>query len=47
MGGKADLLLHVVQRVRRVNSKADQNDVGVRVRERSETIVILLASRIP
>lgn len=29
--GGAHLLLHVVQGIRRVNSKADQNDVGVRV----------------
>ena len=41
------LLLHVVQRIGRVYSEADENDVGVGVAERPETIVILLASRIP
>lgn len=46
MGG-AHLLLYVVQGIRRVNSKADQDDMGIRVRERPETVVIFLTSRIP
>lgn len=41
------LLKDVVQRIRRVDGEADQDDVRVRVRERSETVVIFLASRIP
>ena len=41
------LLLNVVQRVRGVNGEADQNDMGVGVTERAETVVVLLASRIP
>jgi len=41
------LLKDVVQRIRRVDSEADQDDVRIRVRERSETVVIFLASRIP
>ena len=45
--GRAHLLLHVVQGIRRVDSKADQDNVGVGVRQRSETIVILLTSSIP
>lgn len=41
------LLLDVVERIRRVDGEADQNDVRVRVRKRAKTIVILLASSIP
>lgn len=41
------LLKDVVQRIRRVDGEADQDDVRVRVRERSETVIIFLASRIP
>ena len=41
------LLLHVVERLRRVDSEANQDDVRVRVRERAETVIILLPSRIP
>lgn len=44
---EAHLLLHVVQRIGRVYSETDEDDVGVRVAERPETIIILLASRIP
>ena len=41
------LLLDVVEGVRRVDSEADEDDVGVWVGQRSQTIVIFLASRIP
>ena len=41
------LLLHVVERIRRVDSEANQDDVRIRVRERAKTVVILLTSRIP
>lgn len=41
------LFLHVVQGVGGVDSEADEDNVGVGVGERAETIVILLARRIP
>jgi len=41
------LLLNIVQGVAGINGEADQDDVGVRVREGAETVVIFLASRIP
>jgi hypothetical protein len=41
------LLLDVVEGVGRVNSEADQDNVGVGVRKRSKTVIILLASSIP
>lgn len=41
------LLLDVVERVRRVDGKADEDDVRVGVGERAETVVILLAGSIP
>jgi hypothetical protein len=41
------LLLNVLERIRRVNSKADQDNMRIRVRERAETIIIFLACRIP
>jgi hypothetical protein len=41
------LLLDVVKGIRGVDSEADQDDVGIGVGERSETVVIFLASRIP
>lgn len=41
------LLLYVVERVGRVDGKANQDNVGVGVRERAETVVILLAGGIP
>ena len=41
------LLLHVVKRVGGVDGEADQNNVGIWVGKRTETIVIFLASRIP
>lgn len=39
--------MHVVERIRRVDSEANQDDVRIRVRERAKTVVILLTSRIP
>lgn len=50
MSGKGEsshLLLDVVKGVGRVDREADQNDVRVRVRERTETVVVFLTSRIP
>lgn len=44
---KTHLFLDVVKRIGRVDSKADQDDVRVRVGEGTETVVIFLASRIP
>jgi hypothetical protein len=41
------LLLDVVKRVRRVDREANQDDVGIRVGKRAQTIVIFLTSRIP
>jgi hypothetical protein len=41
------LLLDVVQRIGRVNCEADEDNVGIGVGEGAETIVILLACRIP
>lgn len=41
------LLLDVVERVWRVDGETDQNDVGVGVRQRTETVIIFLASSIP
>lgn len=41
------LLLHVVQRVRRVDSKADKNDVGVGVGKRTKTVIVFLSGSIP
>ena len=41
------LLLDVVERVGRVNSEADQDHVAVGVRERSQSVVVLLAGGIP
>jgi hypothetical protein len=41
------LLLYVVERVGRVDGKADQDNVGVGVGERAETVVIFLTSGIP
>lgn len=41
------LLKNVVQRVRRVDSEANQDDVRVGVGEGSETVIIFLSSRIP
>ncbi len=41
------LLLDVVERVGRVDRKADQDDVRVGVGQRAQPVIILLASRIP
>ena len=41
------LLLYVVERIGRVDGKADEDNVGVGVGERAETVVILLAGGIP
>ena len=42
-----DLLLYIVERVGRVDGKANKDNVGVGVGERAETVVILLTSGIP
>lgn len=44
---KTNLLLDVVKGIGGINGEADQDDVRVRIRKRSETIVIFLTSRIP
>ena len=41
------LLLHVIKGIRRVDSEADKDDVGIRVGQGTETVVIFLTSRIP
>lgn len=41
------LFLDVVERVRGINGKTDQDDVGVRVRKWAQTVVIFLAGGIP
>lgn len=41
------LLLNVIKGVGRVDSEADQDDMGVRVGERTETVIVLLTSGIP
>lgn len=41
------LLLHVVERVGRVDGEADEDHVRVGVRQRAETVVVLLAGGIP
>jgi len=41
------LLLDVIKGIWGVESKADKDDVGVRVTKGSETVVVLLAGRIP
>jgi hypothetical protein len=41
------LLLDVVKRIGGVDRETDEDYVGIRVRKRAETIVILLTSRIP
>ena len=44
---KAHFLLYVVEGVWRVDGKAYEDDVGIRITQRAETIVVLLASGIP
>lgn len=41
------LLGDVLERVRRIDAEAHQDDVGVRVGQRPEAIVVLLTSRVP
>ena len=41
------LLLHVVKRIRRVDSETDEDDVGVGVAEGSKPIVVFLTGSIP
>jgi hypothetical protein len=41
------LLLDVVERVGRVDREADEDDVRVRVREGTETVVVFLTGGIP
>jgi hypothetical protein len=41
------LLLNVVERIGRVDGKANQDNVRIGVGERAETVVILLAGSIP
>jgi hypothetical protein len=38
---------HVLKRRRRDDGEADEEDVGLRVRERAQAVVVLLASRVP
>jgi hypothetical protein len=42
-----NLFLDVVERIGGVNGETDQNNMGVRVGKRSETIVVFLACGIP
>jgi hypothetical protein len=44
---KAHLLLHVVEGVWRVDGKAYEDNVRIRITQRAETIIVLLASGIP
>ena len=44
---KTDLFLYVIERVRRVDSEADEDDVRIWVAERSQPIIVFLTSRIP
>jgi hypothetical protein len=41
------LLLDVIQRIRGVNRKADEDDMRVGVRQGTESVVVLLSGRIP
>ena len=42
-----DLGLNVVERRRADDGKADEEDIGLRVRERPKSVVIFLSSSIP
>jgi hypothetical protein len=44
---EANLLLHVVEGVWRVDGKAYEDNVRIRITQRAETIIVLLASGIP
>lgn len=46
-GEKANLVHHIFQRVRAVDSEADKDEIGFRVRERAQPIVLFLSCRIP
>ena len=46
-GKGTHLLLHVVQGIRGVDRETDEDDVGVRIGERTKTVVIFLTSGIP
>lgn len=39
--------MNVVQRVRGVDGEAHQDDVGVRITERAQAVVVFLSGRIP
>lgn len=41
------LLLDVIKGIRRIDREANQNDMGVRVGERTEPVVVFLTRRIP
>lgn len=41
------LLLDVIKGIRRIDREANQNDMGVRVGERTESVVVFLTRRIP
>lgn len=45
--GRTNLLANVIKRIGRVNGKANQDDVGIWVRQRPQTVVVLLTGRIP
>ena len=42
-----NLLLNVIERVRRVDGEANENDVGIGVGERAKAIVVFLTGGIP
>jgi hypothetical protein len=42
-----NLLLNVIQGIRRVYGETNEDDMGIRVGEGSETVVVLLSGRIP
>lgn len=44
---KTHLFLDIIERVGRVNRKADQNDVRIRVGERAQAVIVFLTCRIP
>lgn len=46
-GVLAYLLLYIVQRIWRVDGETNENDMGIWIGQRAQTIVIFLACRIP
>lgn len=44
---KTHLFLDIIERVGRVNRKADQDDVRIRVGERAQAVIVFLTCRIP